>query len=275
MKYWICALKRMHGYLAVVFLLSGSVATTQPGAGKPVLTTVMDAPMPGSAVRFDYQSLDVEHGRLYISHMNANQLVDLSRPEGAAFPTQSCVYTLTRESRTGQEGAETWSRATKDHSGRSRSVLRRAMAGPSQITGRSEQCLTLKRCRPVRSGPIELKPALNLRKWQRLGDQIGDVRDDLVECIARLGGKLLPARIVEEPFPSGLKLLHSGKGEHVGETWCLSARQDVSEEYGVEPDILEDLESAAMKHFHLSYVFGITRALIGSQLENPSRSGGG
>lgn len=75
MKYSICALKRMHGYLAVVFLLSGSVATTQPGAGKPVLTTVTDAPMPGSAVRFDYQSLDVEHGRLYISHMNANQLV--------------------------------------------------------------------------------------------------------------------------------------------------------------------------------------------------------
>jgi DNA-binding beta-propeller fold protein YncE len=31
--------------------------------------------MPGPAVRFDYQSLDVEHGRLYISHMNANQLV--------------------------------------------------------------------------------------------------------------------------------------------------------------------------------------------------------
>jgi len=31
--------------------------------------------MPGPAVRFDYQSLDVEHGRLYISHMNAGQMV--------------------------------------------------------------------------------------------------------------------------------------------------------------------------------------------------------
>jgi hypothetical protein len=31
--------------------------------------------MPGPAVRFDYQSLDIHSGRIYISHMNANQLV--------------------------------------------------------------------------------------------------------------------------------------------------------------------------------------------------------
>jgi hypothetical protein len=31
--------------------------------------------MPGPAVRFDYQSLDASQGRLYIAHMNANQLV--------------------------------------------------------------------------------------------------------------------------------------------------------------------------------------------------------
>jgi YVTN family beta-propeller protein len=31
--------------------------------------------MPGPAVRFDYQSLDEENGRLYIAHMNADQLV--------------------------------------------------------------------------------------------------------------------------------------------------------------------------------------------------------
>ena len=64
-----------YGVLAVLVLLSGSLANSQVGAGKPVLTTVADVPMPGPAVRFDYQSLDVEHGRLYISHMNANQLV--------------------------------------------------------------------------------------------------------------------------------------------------------------------------------------------------------
>ena len=43
---------------------------------KPVsLKRVADIPMPGPAVRFDYQSLDLTQGRLYISHMNANQLV--------------------------------------------------------------------------------------------------------------------------------------------------------------------------------------------------------
>lgn len=69
------AMKRTPGCLAVLFLLSGTVTSAQPGVANPVLTTVADTPMPGPPVRFDYQSLDVEHGRLYISHMNANQLV--------------------------------------------------------------------------------------------------------------------------------------------------------------------------------------------------------
>jgi DNA-binding beta-propeller fold protein YncE len=40
-----------------------------------LLEKVGDIPMPGPAVRFDYQSLDAKTGRLYISHMNADQLV--------------------------------------------------------------------------------------------------------------------------------------------------------------------------------------------------------
>lgn len=39
------------------------------------LSKVADVPLPGPAVRFDYQSIDTSHGRLYIAHMNANQLV--------------------------------------------------------------------------------------------------------------------------------------------------------------------------------------------------------
>src|SRR5438132_7515269 len=39
------------------------------------LKKVADVPRPGPAVRFDYQSLDATQGRLYIAHMNANQLV--------------------------------------------------------------------------------------------------------------------------------------------------------------------------------------------------------
>ena len=67
--------KCTYGIVTMLLLLSGSVAQSQIGAAKPVLTTVADIPMPGPAVRFDYQSLDVEHSRLYLSHMNANQLV--------------------------------------------------------------------------------------------------------------------------------------------------------------------------------------------------------
>src|SRR5258708_1376102 len=39
------------------------------------LKKVADIPMPGPAVRFDYQSLDASQVRIYISHMNADQLV--------------------------------------------------------------------------------------------------------------------------------------------------------------------------------------------------------
>lgn len=40
-----------------------------------VLTRVADIPISGPAVRFDYQSLDAVHHRLYIAHMNADRLV--------------------------------------------------------------------------------------------------------------------------------------------------------------------------------------------------------
>jgi DNA-binding beta-propeller fold protein YncE len=53
--------------------MTGILASAQ--AGKTVLRTVVDVPMPGPAVRFDYQSLDATTGRLYIAHMNADQLV--------------------------------------------------------------------------------------------------------------------------------------------------------------------------------------------------------
>jgi DNA-binding beta-propeller fold protein YncE len=55
-------------------LLSGSVGHSMAGPGAP-LRLVVDIPMPGDAVRFDYQSLDPAAGRLYLAHMNANQLV--------------------------------------------------------------------------------------------------------------------------------------------------------------------------------------------------------
>lgn len=40
-----------------------------------MLTKVTDIPMPGPAVRFDYQTFEPSNGRLYIAHMNADQVV--------------------------------------------------------------------------------------------------------------------------------------------------------------------------------------------------------
>jgi DNA-binding beta-propeller fold protein YncE len=60
----------------VMGLEAARPSNATPENAKPVpLKKVADIPMPGPAVRFDYQSLDATQGRLYISHMNANQLV--------------------------------------------------------------------------------------------------------------------------------------------------------------------------------------------------------
>jgi len=74
-------------YLAAGVLMAVSLIWAQDGQSKrEILRVVADVPMPGPAVRFDYQSLDVENGRLYISHMNADQLVvfDTSKREVVA-----------------------------------------------------------------------------------------------------------------------------------------------------------------------------------------------
>lgn len=49
-------------------------AQAQKASGS-VLVEVSDVPMPGPAVRFDYQIFDPSSDRLYIAHMNAGQLV--------------------------------------------------------------------------------------------------------------------------------------------------------------------------------------------------------
>ena len=56
-----------------------SVAASPPARARhtttPLLTRVADVPLPGPAVRFDYQSADTAANRLYLSHMNAGELV--------------------------------------------------------------------------------------------------------------------------------------------------------------------------------------------------------
>ncbi len=61
---------------AETLLFAALVAVALPqSADHNPLHRVADVPLPGAPVRFDYQSLDASQGRLYIAHMNANQLV--------------------------------------------------------------------------------------------------------------------------------------------------------------------------------------------------------
>lgn len=62
--------------------LAAGFAVAAPSAPRPhaartspVLTVVADYPLPGPAVRFDYQSLDVGSDRLFIAHMGAGEIV--------------------------------------------------------------------------------------------------------------------------------------------------------------------------------------------------------
>jgi len=63
-------------------LLGAALGLAAPPAGPPaaapeapVLTAVADVPLPGPAVRFDYQSLDIGSDRLYIAHMGAGEIL--------------------------------------------------------------------------------------------------------------------------------------------------------------------------------------------------------
>src|SRR5262245_8323287 len=59
-------------------LTSMVIASTPAAAARadaPVLQRLVDIPLPASAVRFDYQSADTAANRLYLSHMNAGELV--------------------------------------------------------------------------------------------------------------------------------------------------------------------------------------------------------
>src|SRR2546429_9469595 len=69
-------------------------------AAEAPLRMVADVPLPGSATRFDYQSLESASGRLFISHMGAGQLVVFDVRAGRVisnldgFPTVPGVLAL-------------------------------------------------------------------------------------------------------------------------------------------------------------------------------------
>src|SRR5881396_644618 len=78
------------------------------------LRVLADVPLPGSASRFDYQSLEPASGRLFISHMGAGQLVVFDVRAGRVianldrFPTVTGVLAVPAEHRA-------YASATGDH----------------------------------------------------------------------------------------------------------------------------------------------------------------
>ena len=63
-------------------LLPGHLSATAPKNFDPLpLKQVADIRMPGPAVRFDYQSLDISSGRLYIAHMKRQSTGGLRHQE--------------------------------------------------------------------------------------------------------------------------------------------------------------------------------------------------
>jgi DNA-binding beta-propeller fold protein YncE len=65
--------------LGLVFVATAVVPVAPATAGPPPaslpLSLVADLPLPGSASRFDYQSVDADHRRLYIAHLGDSSLL--------------------------------------------------------------------------------------------------------------------------------------------------------------------------------------------------------
>jgi DNA-binding beta-propeller fold protein YncE len=61
--------------VAVLATPARQLAPIRAPVTAPVLKTIADIPLPGPAVRFDYQSLDTGSDRLYISHMGAGRII--------------------------------------------------------------------------------------------------------------------------------------------------------------------------------------------------------
>src|SRR6266550_2352142 len=82
---------------------SGAIPTAS--TAEAPLRVVADVPLPGSASRFDYQSLEPASGRLFMSHMGAGQLVVFDVRAGRVignldgFPTVTGVLAVPAEHR--------------------------------------------------------------------------------------------------------------------------------------------------------------------------------
>ena len=83
-----------HGRVGLAVLVIGAALSRLIGAqapsahnARPILHTVAEIALTGPAVRFDYQTLDTAANRLYIAHMDADQLVVVDIAKRAVIAT--------------------------------------------------------------------------------------------------------------------------------------------------------------------------------------------
>jgi len=84
----------MAAVCGVAVLAIGAAAALAGVSGALPLTTVARVPLSGPSVRFDYTSLDPGSNRLYIAHMDANELLvfDIrSRKIVKTLPRLACM----------------------------------------------------------------------------------------------------------------------------------------------------------------------------------------
>lgn len=69
-------MRKRNTSITILKLLLAPILAALPAATQSApLKKVTDIPLPGRAVRFDYQSFDPSHGLLYLAHMNDDHLV--------------------------------------------------------------------------------------------------------------------------------------------------------------------------------------------------------
>jgi DNA-binding beta-propeller fold protein YncE len=69
------------------------VGRSSPAAATPSLALVADVPLPGKAVRFDYQAVDSVNKRLFIAHMNDASVVVVSTIDGSVVKVMPDIPT--------------------------------------------------------------------------------------------------------------------------------------------------------------------------------------
>jgi DNA-binding beta-propeller fold protein YncE len=78
---------------ALAFLSICRGASSSPTAAPLPLVLVADVPLPGRAVRFDYQDIDATKQRLFIAHMNDASVVVVSTVDGSLIKVISGIPT--------------------------------------------------------------------------------------------------------------------------------------------------------------------------------------